>query len=112
MRGSREFLTLSVDGVRPGSGQMDFEPSEEAQGEDDEQQEEEDVEDGIGRHGIERVAAEEGGDEQAETEVDDDDAQAVGHSIADAFLPVIFRPFEEETDGHGDDGPDAGHADG
>ena len=61
----REFVALLVHFVCPTVGQLDFEPSEEGQGEDYEQQEQEDVEHGVRRHGVQRVAAEECCDKQS-----------------------------------------------
>ena len=62
---SREFIAFLINLVCPTVWQFDFEPSEEGQGEDYEQQEQEDVEHGVRRHGVQRVAAEECRDKQS-----------------------------------------------
>ena len=100
---------LCVDGIRPPFRQSDFKPAKERQGKDHKQEEERDIEDGIGRHGIQGVAAKECRYQQSQSQIDDNDAGAVGQGVANAFPSVCLGTLQEEADGHGDDGPDAGH---
>lgn len=62
---SAGLCCLRIDSVGPTAWQADFKPSEEGEGEHDQQEEYEDVEHRICRHGIEGVGAEERRDKQS-----------------------------------------------
>ena len=100
------FLGLVVDSIAPLRGKRDFKTAKEAGGKHHEHEEEEDVEDGVGGEVVERVGAEQGGDDKAQRHVDDNDAHAVGDGVANA-LGTVAGSLEEEADRHGDDGPHA-----
>ena len=85
---SSELVCLLVYLVGPAVGQFDFKPAKERQGEDHQQEEQEDVEHSVGGHGVERVRAEEGCHQQSQAQIDDNDAQTVGHGIANALLLI------------------------
>ncbi len=104
-----QLIALLVYLCDPAVGQLQLEPAEERQGKDDEQQEQQHVEHGIGRHSVERVGAEECRDKKPQGQIDNDDAQPVGHGIANALALIVLGTLQEEADRHGDNGPDARH---
>ena len=104
----RCLVGLTIYGVTPAGGECQFETSQERGGKDHQHEAEEDVEDGIRGEGVQGTGTESQGDEQPQQDVDDHNAQTIGHGIAYAFLAVILAALEEETHRHGDDGPYAG----
>ena len=104
---ARSSLGLAVDGIAPTGRQGNLERTEERRGKHHQHEAEEDVEDGVGGKGVERIGTEDGGNGHTQRNVDDHDGGTVGPGVADAFL-LVLAALQEEADGHGDDGPHAG----
>ena len=100
---------IELGGPRLGEGEL--ESTEEGEREDYQEEEEDDVEHRIGGQTVECRCSEDDGDEQSEAHIDDDDGDAVGHSILDRLV-AILGALEEEAHGHGYHGPYAGSDEG
>ena len=104
-----------IDSGIPLGRQGDFEAPNEGDTENEQHEEEENVEHGIGCQIVQGRCSEDGCDGKSERHIDDDDAHAIENGVTDAptlgcrFLlgsGVLGRsPLEEEGHSHGDDGP-------
>ena len=100
---------IELGGPRLGEGEL--ESTKEGEREDYQEEEEDDVEHRIGGQTIEGRCSEDDGDEQSEAHIDDDDGDAVGHSILDRLV-AILGALEEEAYGHRNHWPYAGSDEG